>query len=620
MAIVWLVTANNFNSWTQKTAEKYGYIYPPRYYTTFIRFRFYQDLYIFAMMAGYVLLVYAPELLEALGTISPSQLEKFSNNSFLWGALIITGVIPNFPVIQKAENMLRDTLQEWAFIPFEAQRIMAVLKDEGNAFAPKLADIEKVRSKIGRDKNRESDFTNNRTDLPRHKWCKLSYLYMMITRLRKERLYIKFFGSCGKQLYKNLEKDYRNLKKDIEQRLAIIEQNNQADKEGKLIAPVREETMEKLDTLLDSCYKLISCGILTTAKLQKNRDDAFEMFGLRSKPFEGTRSINWNMVLKSCMVVFLSAFLPTILYYHAFKIMKITPDIYPASGLEALLWSVVGLMMFGIGLVGSILVERVVLQQNSRNWRERKWDEWGDPENITLHCCYSAVIGYGIGLCVISIYTLLESKGQITAGQGKTILLYPLIPAATSYLVTHFMETPRDLFLKKYSRRTAETFSLFILNMSAAILVLLTIYENIDPWSFLYVVLTAGLIGAGIGYTFIEPYRHYLSPQKDRRREPRYEVEENASLIHEDISRPCKVLSVSPSFACVNIPVHRHAASMRLAFPSIGDIPVVISQRRNTVTVLRFLKDALSEENLNAYLARMKGLYSHTTGEAVQAV
>lgn len=171
---------------------------------------------------GFILKAFSVEISEETESLILEQIN-------LWAALIITGFVPYFPWIRKGEGKLREWIQKKAFTPTKARTFIDILKNHADAFSPRSDTIEKVREKIGRDKNHAADFTNARTDPLRHRWCKLSYLLTVIRNRKEDIEFSDYVECCDRQLF------------------------------------------QKLDKLLENCYRLISCGILTTGKSKQNR-------------------------------------------------------------------------------------------------------------------------------------------------------------------------------------------------------------------------------------------------------------------------------------------------------------------------------------------------------------
>lgn len=599
-AAVCLVSGSLFNSWTKQYAEKFGYTDEPRHYTTFLRFNAFRTLYIIAMMMGYFVIVLFPDfILLAFGDQIPKgTMDQIPKQINLWAALIITGLVPYFPGIRKAESKLREGIQKKAFTPTKARTFITILKNHAAAFIPRSDMIDVVREKIGKEKNLAADFTHTGTDLLRHRWCKLSYLLTMIRRKKEEVEFSGYVECCDRQLLKKLEAEYETLSGNIDKIMDLAEAEIQDGTARDLVISLKNETKKKLDALLENCYRLISCGILTTGKSKQNRTMAFEDFGLDSHLFEDAKPIHWNTILLSCLIIFGTAFIPTLVYYYGFKLFPNVPvpAIYPRSGSETLIWTLLGLFMFGLGLVGSIIVERIVWKEQTKQGKPPE-----QTDNTILHAFFSAGIGYGISIGILYLYTLLTKEGAL-ASQLNAILLFPTIPAAASFLITYFLENPTHIYSRIVNKRTFETASIGICNAVIGLLVLL-VMEKTSFWSIVYIAGTGGLIGAGIGYYFIGAYRIYLRPEEERRMESRYAVKEKVRLVLEEDTLDCLLTSIGASFATVDTPVSEEVTSGCLAFQAIGEIPVVISKRHRKKTVLQFLLNQMSHTKLNAYLA-----------------
>jgi len=601
MAIVGIVSANIFNSWTKDKTEKYGYTDPPRHYTTFMRFNLYRTLYILFMLAGYLILLACPDLIDILGIdISREMAQKIEDQSYVWAALIIIGIVPNFPVIQTWEAKLRDKLQDYAFIPFEAQRMISILEDDYNAFQPESVNIQVVIEAIGKEKNSESNFTDHRPNSLRHKWCKLSYLYTMIGKRKADREFTRYINCCDKLLYEKLEKEYSELKQDIDKRIEFVEDDVKNGATDPWREPIRTETDKILNTLLKKCYQLISCGILSTEKLPQNRTTAFTYFGLCPASFASATEINWNTVLKSSMVIFCSAFLPTLLYYYYFTYFSPAslPRIFPDNAFEALTWSLIGLAMFVPGLIGSTLVDRLFWRQQVKRGQNPL-----ASDNTVVHSFLAGCIGYGIALAVLVLNKIFRT-GPLT-GISRSMFLFPLLPAVSSSLTTYFLESRETLYFKHINRRIVEVVTIGGLSALGGFLILLVL-EKFDMPSMVYIAVTAGLIGASVGYTFIEEYRIHMRPEKERRKEARYAISEDAHLVLDDAIIGCQVVSITPSFATINTEVPRSKTSARLKLKSLGEIPVIVTRRNNRLTVLQLLLDTISKNKLNTYLQKTK--------------
>jgi len=135
-----LVSKIRFNFWTPKNTGRYSY--PPRNFTTWSRFVRSSFLYVLINEIVYFFILISPGTIMFIdkylggGHLEPETLKGMGEYSVLWSIFMLTGVLPNFPLLNKWEHSLREMLHDFAFIPSEAKAVISQLDINYKAFQP----------------------------------------------------------------------------------------------------------------------------------------------------------------------------------------------------------------------------------------------------------------------------------------------------------------------------------------------------------------------------------------------------------------------------------------------------------------------------------------------------
>ncbi|MGD9250561.1 MAG: hypothetical protein PVG19_05030 [Desulfobacterales bacterium] len=610
-----------FNRWTEKNVGKYSY--SPRNYTTWTRFIRSLSIYIILTELVYFSILISPSAFIFVNNylggspIEHEALKEMGQYGVLWSILLLTGVLPNFPWINKLEQKFRETLHDYAFIPAEAKAVISQLEVNLKAFHPDPKIIEAVRNNFDLEAFGQKDFTKVKNSIA-HKWCKLSYLRQRLQDWHTYPKINRFFGMSN-ETSEQLIKGYDAIKNDIVN-------YNEYQKTGAQGVEVKYKQYLKaaenyinteLNNLLKIAYSLICIGVLGTEMLPAGRKRAFRFFGLRPYLPEGP-VIDWDTNLKSLLAITVAASVPTLFYYFAMTQTagEKLPDIIPSSSLEALFWSIIAIIMHGLTVIVVVLFNlwrKTVF--TGANYQKRLQH----PKNANRLALrvIAGVIGYGIGfftlvaMTIMQYYFVAEDSGPMVMKQLGGFALWAIIPFVTGYFIQYYLETP------KQSKTSNWRFSIqqgaVTAFIAGTVAMIILDHHYLEGWYFIaFCILMTFCIGSGIGYVFPGGYRRKLeaseSPEENRRVNERIELVQPATLKIDKKNYACNVVEISMSGAKLDrkiiCPLGTKA---QIDIPRLGKLNafVVRIEKKNTVLSLPYL-DRSMQETLSGYLERIE--------------
>jgi hypothetical protein len=606
-----------FNRWTDKNIGKYSYC--PRNYTTWTRFMRSLSIYVFLTELVYFALVISPGAFVFINKnmggnpIEHEALKEMGEYGVLWAILLLTGVLPNFPWINKLEQKFRETLHDYAFIPAEAKAVISQLEVNLKAFDPDPKHIETVKNNFDLDDFSNEDFTAVKNGIA-HKWCKLSYLRQ---RLQDWNTYPKInrFFAMSNETYEQLLKGYDSIKIDI---------NNYNDCKGvdvqgvdtkykKYLKAAENYINTEIDRLLKMAYSLISIGVLGTELLPAGRKDRFRYFGLRPCLTEGP-IIDWDTNLKSLLAIIITATVPTLFYY--FAMMQTTsgklPSFVPKDSWEALFWALIGIAMHSSTVIAVVLFNlwrKTIFRGGDFKKMQR------DSKN-TNHFAVSMVagfIGYCIGffsmvaIMILQYYVVAKKDGFNVMGQLGGFALWSILPFVTGYFIQYYLDTPKKSLPSKWRMSIKQG---TITAAIAGLIALIVLDANIGRgWHFIvFCTLTSFCVGSGIGYMFPKGYHRKVEasakPEDERRKKIRYEVSQPATLIVANKNYACNIVEISLSGVKldrkITCPVGTHA---QINVPRLGKLNAIVVRMEKKKTMLDYVNlDSSEIEQLSGYI------------------
>lgn len=609
-----------FNRWTDKNIGKYSY--SPRNYTTWTRFVRSLSIYIILTELVYFSILISPSAFIFVNNyiggspIEHDALKEMGQYGVLWSILLLTGVLPNFPWINKLEQKFRETLHDYAFIPAEAKAVISQLEVNFKAFCPDPKIIETVKNNFDLEEFDQEDFIKVKNSIA-HKWCKLSYLKQRLQDWNTYPKINRFFG-LSNETYEQLLKGYDAIKRDIANYNEYQNTGDQGvDKKYKKYLKAAENYINaELNNLLKMTYSLISIGVLGTEMLPAGRKRAFRFFGLRPYLPEGP-VIDWDTNLKSLLAITVAAIVPTLFYYFAMTQTSSAklPDFVPSSSWEALFWSIIAIIMHGLTVIVVVLFNlwrKTVF--TGANYQKRL----RNPKNANrlVLRVFAGVIGYGIGfftmvaMTIMQYYSVAEKSGPIVMKQLGGYALWAIIPFVTGYFIQSYLDTPMDAKTRTWRFSIQQGAVTALIAGSVAMIVLDNNY--LKGWYFIaFCILISFCIGSGIGYVFPTGYRRKLkaadAPGENRRINERVELVQPATLKIDKKNYACNVVEISISGAKLDrkiiCPLGTKA---QIDIPRLGKLNAFVVRivKKNTVLSFPYLDQSMHAQ-LSGYIEQV---------------
>lgn len=613
-----VVSRNRFNRWTQKNVGKYAF--PPRSFTTWPRFVRSALLYILVIECFYFVIIYSPGTVVFIdkylgaGHIDYGVLKEMGQYSVLWSIFLLTGVLPNFPWVNKWETGLRDMLHDYAFIPSAAKAVISQLDINYTAFKPDDKIIQRILPKIGADRFDRHDFHNVSGEIA-HKWCKLSYLKYRLEDWVTYPIINKFFEMSTNN-YKRFLADYLRIKSEIDEYFDYIRQHDtgQETPHNGLLKATEIKLNAELNVHLNKAYNFICIGILGTEKMPRGRKRAFKFFGLA--PFIPERSfIDWDTNIKTIGVLVMAILLPT-LFYHILSqsgLLSEKLNYFPHSPRQALLWSLMGIGMHAVTLIVVVFFDRWRTRVLTSMYDEEKVSDTSLPHKLSTDVI-AAMLGFLVGFAAMTAliasryYGDMTKMAEVLAGSLSKNALWALLPAVTGFFVQYYLHTSLS------RRRKGWQLGLLQGLVMSAVAALVTFMATDLGFSqirhfMLYASFTSFFVGAGIGYVFPHSYRKKIEKStvlEERRKSVRASVFEPATITVDDSRYACNIVNISRDGAKIDRALRFPGGSqVRINTTGFGQLDSIIvrKEKRGTCVTFPYL-DASTENRIAAFIDR----------------
>jgi hypothetical protein len=609
-----------FNSWTLKEISDFdnANLSPPRYFTKWSSFLMYAATYVCIVEIANLLLIWLfhrPILLTSLynffgiGDIPDSALKSLAifSNSTLMSLWILTGVIPIFPGLNKIELYLRERLHEKALIPEEANSVVADLQLHETKFHPSRSDVNaalptEFLKKYGTFSHEDS----RPSPTVRHKWFKLIYLYFKLREWAEGMRTMR----CATPAYKVFTEELEKLRQDVQEYLAQAEsdEGEQRGRRNDLYLQRLERDIDgKITELLASMYRFISCAVYATERWPQGTRHAFRRFGLHPR-LEIHVPFDWDTLLESGGAVLLSTLFPTLAYF--FFLHDIFPDsvLLPKTTLEALVWSILAVLAHGLAIIAALIVFRLTTRQSKFGSRFQATIRPSAARMFLIACA-----GYAGGLLTFAAYQALEPGKPL---QMVEISLWALLPATTAAFIGYHLDHFVYATSPGYSRLNG-ALRQCIVTMLVSVLVVVLLHHKYSrqsefPYFVSFAALVAGLIGAGIGYTFPAGYKRNLRGYagEDRRKTGRIlhqAVPLQAQLTIGDEKYITRLVDLSTHGAALEpIEISTPNETVELSIPDIPDldnVKAVLGRQEENRSFFRFLPDQRAIDQIQLYIA-----------------
>jgi hypothetical protein len=452
-------------------------------------------------------------------------------------------------------------------------------------------------------KDNKSEYLTASKSSIAHKWFKLKYLHHKLLEWggtsRVKRELDRLPNQCEK-----FAKELKNLTPDIQlyhdRETRMKESGQRVDLET--LQRLENDINEQIDSMLHWIYTLISCVIHARDKLPQQRKAGFEFFGLYPY-FPPKTKVDWDTIVASANVVFVATLLPTLLYYFVLAHHATNNPLIPKNPTEALIWAVYSLFMQFLTIIFSVLVFRR-LSSHEKNRDITRGTYHGGPSTVIR--TLSGVTGYMSGLAAMVVLSMLIRDNSFAEALGRT-WMWGFLTATTGIFVAYHLDTSVHrtgegsrlrLRLKESGIQGGAT---ALVSVIITLIALGKVSEAVEIYFTIFVALTTGLIGAGIGFTFPEGYRKRAL--SGNRLSERFFAGGQASLRTGDVAHECSLIDISLTGAGINIEVPDLPGSKaELNLPKIGSFPGIIVRKDRQLTFVNFFLDEVLEGRLRTYI------------------
>lgn len=618
-----------FNTWapTEPRAKSAN---PPRHFTTCGRYVSFAIAYTAIYEVLYVFIVSFPDITPVLADAAKSfslpipgfNLKSFQQNPSLWSVIIVAAILPSLPEKVNLDFYLRNWLHRRAFITTEADSIIDNLQLHFEKFAPKNEVIERVLKEKSIGAKKEEFLERRNTVL--HKWAKLSYLMYLFRRWETRRAVKQFLESYDEE-WKQLSADYDELKAQISRYRAEVRKQNRIGNRKRItgdIAKLLEPGLNKaLDENLRALYTLITCGVLATTTIPRQRRKAFDFFGLNPEPGLIV-NFDWDTILKSIVVVFVATLIPVLIYYvYAFADPGVIAEAnnkhipVPASPAMAALWSFISLSLQGGAVLITLLVNRIWTKHQSTVEEDSKIF-FLQPSFLRRFVCAASAYIVGFVILFIAAFLMPPEQDGGLATVIQQIWPFAILPAVTGYFVSSYIREAVNLKAGQPDPSLGKQWWNALKHASAlavaGILAGLFFFNRwwVDPVEVPFLVLivsTMFFIGLGIGYVFPRGYRK-LRRERNRREQLRYKVIRPVQVLDAGRSIGCRLIDVSVAGAGLDTAVRQSVGrTIQLKFRNLGTMLAKVVRLEHNRTYVEFLHDRDTKQRLSNYVMTLAG-------------
>lgn len=477
-----------FNTWTQDRGEDYRL--PPRYFTTFKRYFTYAVVYVFLTELIFFIIVFAPDFILSVspslgGQQDKTLVESFKNNSVLWAVFILTGILPNFPWINRLELKTREFFHQMAFIPYQAKSAIDEFLNDPKCFK---ADPKVIHTILESQKDQfdKYDFLKQDNSFF-HRWCKIHYLLERIRHWDQKGSAFQKIGLNPIETPTFLD-ELSQLKKDM---TLYKRQARPSSSPGDIDAYtdwLETRIDARMNRLLTKIYTHISCNILSTEKIPQNRLKSYKFFGLYPKDSEKT-FIDLDTILCSVFFILISILLPSLLSLSAKKILLLQSTTL-SNGRDILLWVVYGVAMHGLTILLTSTLLKILYTHRFVALNNK----------ITIRTI-SSMIGYMTGLVIIVAGHYLRFHN--TEFFSSSTFLWPIITAITGCYIAYHLETT----IPEKRSPFGSAFQQGLVTGTTAFVICLLL-ETQDALFFTTAVLIGFSVGFSIGFIYPFGYKN----------------------------------------------------------------------------------------------------------------
>lgn len=357
------------------------------------------------MVALAIFSLLGPSALTLMGGSVPT----FATHALpLFVALVLVGVIPNFPFLRELERNLRRFAHERAYIPAAARATaekMAVADFDFDRYAK-----DTVLAAPGMRGVNRSDFTKPRGSLE-YAWARLCALsYEMQSGPEADTL-----GTLEEPLWTQLEEKRRTLASDVARYRDELERGR---------ADTNPELHENIRKTLRTYYRFLGCVVRHRWGPEANINLSLGRFGFVLPPRHDLSDEPNDTILGGLFVMAASLFVLVFLAATVGTLWHPSP-LFPASAIDALIWCASATSAHGAAiLLADRMRSRIIAR--GRWYRMSGRSRYSPLANLVRVGIASGSVGYAVLVMWGVVY-----QGTITVQLVKGMVAYAMMTATT---------------------------------------------------------------------------------------------------------------------------------------------------------------------------------------------
>jgi hypothetical protein len=494
--VAW-VAWSKFNRWPPDTRRKPKM--PPRAYTWSARFTFFLGVYACAHLALFAMACLFPELVDALinGFFAPEKKSTLSamgpGERTLFGSFVLTGVIPNIPVLKSMDHRARRWLHDRARIPGHAKALIEALIDE-SAFRPGTITYGRFLKQMALSLDCDPRRLISGADPILSRFAKLAFFANRLHRWESKPSK-KHFLNKNCKLYNFFEEGFQSHQ-DRVRRYCTIDRTN----------PLLPEYAVDLDRntgeLLHEALEIICCGINRTTPTKAWHGTEFRFFSLYPE-LPPPQVLGRETITRTLVGIAAASLLTGMGTYFLHLAMHGTVSFIPAP-LQTLQWTAYAILIHGLAITF------VSLYHMSRtSYRQAKGYNPTRAQPLSIFQC---VVGFLLGVAAgaflfMTAHLVQQHLSPDARSMNMNVLCWTVCPGATGAFISYYIQSMRRLDLSWYWYALMQGLGTQVsVLLAAALMNSGTVLSGNRP----FMLLAGFVVGATIGGIFPVNYKKRL--------------------------------------------------------------------------------------------------------------
>ena len=243
--------------------------------TTFARYWVALCCYIGSMLMLFVLLGGAfsdssgPLALLTYGGTIPEEAEKLAGP--LYSALILTALLPHFPVLKNVDEWVKQEFQRIGNIPFEVRQLSARLQHE--PLTVDLRRYSRLKEQL-RDKGVDAAWSSQKPDTPRVLWGRIAALRLIVGTWSQLDGYVRYLDE-HREMLAEIDEEYSALELALKDTRMLAELRKSSDAPASHVRQVKRDLAALNKDLCD----FVAGGVLQCEWSQSDRTARLKEMG-----------------------------------------------------------------------------------------------------------------------------------------------------------------------------------------------------------------------------------------------------------------------------------------------------------------------------------------------------